>query len=132
MTRSAVEGQLSLDFFLEKHTVWRDPENWISGMIKSCGIDKDGVRLARRIFAELPWLEAAERSKVVPVLSGKYRVEGFTVTDVDLFGVFDLTLDYHVCWDRKWAAIKGVPKDRIADIAAWDYGKNAPVFREEV
>ena len=131
MARRMVEGQLTLDLFSERRTA-RDPDFWIGWLVKQHGVDGDGVRLARRIFAELPWFEACDRCKVVPVMSGSQRVDGFTVADAELFGLFDPSLDYHVCWDRKWAAMHGVPKERIADVARWDYGKNAPVFGKEV
>lgn len=126
-----VEGQLALDLFPMKEFE-RDVDTWIEWLVTSCKVADDGVSLARRIFDELPWFEATSRCKVVPVLSGDQRIEGFTVDDVDLFGVFDQTLHYHVCWDRKYAAWKGVPKERIPYVDRWDYGKGVPVFREEV
>lgn len=126
-----IEGQMALDLFSDVRAV-RDPDYWVGWLVKQHGVSGDGVALARRIFAELPWLEATERCKVVPAMSGSERIDGFTVADADLFGLFDLTLDYHVCWDRHWAAKKGVARDRIAGVVRWDYGKAAPVYGEEV
>jgi hypothetical protein len=69
-----------------------------------CGADVDGI--VREAFAALP--DAYDRCKALTCLSGTHRADGWTVADAGVLGVLDGSLDYHVCWDRKWAALCGV------------------------
>lgn len=43
-------------------------------------------------------------------------------------GVFDYSLDYHVIWDRCWAARNGVPWSEACKVMGWDYGKREPIW----
>lgn len=43
-------------------------------------------------------------------------------------GVFDYSIDYHVIWDRCWAAKNGVRWSDAVKLLGWDYSKGEPIW----
>ena len=82
-----------------------------------CGPEIDEV--AAKVFDTMP--HPFDRCKALLNLCGTHKAEGYDLSDVELLGVFDVTLDYHTCWDRSWGAWHGVPKDVIARIHRCEY-----------
>ena len=117
-------GQMTLDLFGEKpsrpmHATSQVDET-IAWLCDRRGCDHDIDPVVRRIFETMP--DAFERCKVLTSLSGYLRRDGYGMGDVETFGVFDATLDYHVVWDRRWAAECGVDKSLVGSVHRCDYG----------
>lgn len=115
-----MDGQLVLDLFSHTEPNQRALEGCLEWLHRVHGCSDAVDDVVRAIF-EACGCDGYDRAKVMTVLDGAHRVSGFTLADASLFGVFDPTLDYHVCWDRAWAARKGVWKPFIALVHSCDY-----------
>lgn len=74
-------------------------------------------------------IEAFDRSKALDTLSSERRIDGWSIADLEIIGLFDESLDYHTVWDRAWAARNGMPKEDVARLKWWDYSsKREHVF----
>jgi hypothetical protein len=134
MTRTC-EGQLSLDAALyptHEHTTgyWVD---WcVEWLVDVRGCTDAVVPYVRRLYEEFERGEAFDRASALIDLNGDGRRGDWSLADVDVLGVYDHTVDYHVCWDRAWAAEKGLARDRVRHLVEWDYSKDGPVFDDEI
>ena len=110
--------QMALDLFAiapppPKPTSIESFLRWAHGT-HECGAEIDAI--AERLFAEMPW--PFDRGKALVMACGHGR---FDQQIIDALGLFDETLDYHVCWDRAWAATHGIPKSLISRVHRCDY-----------
>jgi hypothetical protein len=123
MARQAA-GQMTLDLFGERPSVPKQAtspvDETIAWLCDSRGCDHDIDPIVRRVFETMP--DAFERCKVLDSLSGYCRQDGYDMGDVETFGVLDVTLDYQVVWDRRWAAACGVDKALVGSVHRCDYG----------
>lgn len=129
MKGKPLSGQLSLLLFAETRA--DDPKAaHIEWLRKARGLDDEGIELAERVFDAFPSMqEAIERCKAINVANGSRKLVGWETLDaVEILGILDPSLDYHVCWDREWAARRGYSKQDVARMSSWNYAKNEPVF----
>lgn len=52
---------------------------------------------------------------------GKHDAERLRGIDPGALGMFDADIDYHVLWDRCWAA-RWIPLEEASRVAVWRYG----------
>ena len=120
-----MNGQLQLDLFptpaYDHEAEWR---KWLREPFND--IDDEGMEVFDRLCKRYRWNEATERSKCLVVVYGRKKIDSLTVDDLGLFTADD----YHTCWDRKWAALNGVPVDRVREVREWDYGKKEPIYAD--
>lgn len=131
MRGKPLSGQLSLLLFAETRA--DDPKAaHIEWLRKARGLDDEGIELAERVFDAFPSMqEAIERCKAINVANGSRKLVGWETSDaVDIIGVLDPSLEYHVCWDRAWAARNGCPKQDVPRVVAWDWKRLSPVYGE--
>ena len=116
--------QLMLDLFNEGKRHRQTPKrrflNWAHD-IHGCGSEIDSI--VGRLFDTMP--DPFERGKALVMA---YKHEKFDRQVLDDLGLFDASLDYHVCWDRAWALSHGVPSALISDIQRCDHNSKAPGF----
>ena len=79
-----------------------------------CGHEIDEI--AERLFAEMS--EPFDRGKALVTVC---RHGKFDQGAVDALGLFDAMLEYHVCWNRAWAAVHGIPHELIQSVHRCDY-----------
>jgi hypothetical protein len=130
MTRTC-DGQLSLDSAL--YTPHEHTDGYWVGWCVEWLVDVRGctdavVPYVRRLYAEFKRVEAFDRAKSLIALDGDGLCGDWSLADVDVLGVYDHAADYHVCWDRAWAAEKGLARDRVRHLVGWDYSKDVPSF----
>lgn len=115
--------QLRLDLFpktpRDHVSEWR---KWLQEPFN--GVDDEGLKVFDRLLETFKRSEAFERSKCLNVTHGKRKVDGLTVDDLGLF----TAEDYHICWDRAWAAQNGTPLEIVRKMRYWDYGKKEPIY----
>ena len=117
--------QLQLDLFpTPPRDLIAEWKKWLREPFNA--VDDEGLEVFDRLLAKFSRTEAFERSKCLKATHGKRKVDGLTVDDLGLF----TAEDYHTCWDRKWAALNGVPVDRVREVREWDYGKKEPIWEE--
>lgn len=93
------------------------------------GCDDSIIPYVERAYDMFGNYEAFDRCKVLTVLNGVHRVDGYGLNDTGILGVYDATIDYHTCWDRAWAVKAHVDKHLIARIKYCDYRRTYdPVF----
>lgn len=131
--RKAIVGQMMLELFPDEAPRCRDvftPDwclEWLEGWPFNC---TEAVRpYIEGLWAEFDPPEAFERAKCFKSLDGRLSIDGWEPQDaIDVYDVYNHEIDYHVCWDRAWAARQGFSKDEVRRMAGWDYGKRAPVW----
>lgn len=121
--------QLALDLFAEERPKRQTPlEHFLdwAHRVHKCGPEVDAI--AARLFDEMPY--PFDRGKALVMACGHGR---FDQQVVDALGLFDETLDYHVCWDRAWAYGHGVPIELIPLVRRCDYrcGSGRHRFHDE-
>ena len=116
--------QMALDLFANdkppKPTPLESFLKWAHDIHK-CGHEIDAI--AERLFAEMPL--PFDRGKALVMVCGHGR---FDQGVVDALGLFDAALEYHVCWDRAWAAVHGVPCELLPSVYKCDYNNRTPSF----
>ena len=128
-----LQGQMELNLFPAS-----ERENTREGMRDFCldwlcryhGCNRrDIAPVVKRLYEEFPSWEAFDRAKVLRHVNGKRKVRGWRVEDAEaVLGIFDHSIDYHVCWDRAQAAWQGVSKGDVARVIDFDYRRKVPVF----
>lgn len=121
--------QLTLDLFAADKPARQTPLEYFldwAHRVHKCGHEIDEI--AARLFDTMP--DAFDRGKALVTASGHGGFDQFTV---DALGLFDTSLDYHVCWDRAWAHRHGVPIELIPRIHRCDYrcGSGRHRFHDE-
>lgn len=109
--------QMALDLFASEKPPKQTPlEFFLQWAHKThkCGHEIDAI--AERLFAEMPC--PFDRGKALVMVCGHGK---FDQQIIDALGLFDASLDYHVCWDRAWAATHGIPKSLISRVHRCDY-----------
>ena len=121
--------QMTLDLFPEVRRHAHTPEwciEWLQGVH---GCTDAIVPLVESLYSEFGFIEAFERAKCLKSLDGKRRIDGWVLRDaVDVYDLFNPDLDYHVFWDRAWAARNGYGKDDVRLLVGWDYGSKEPIW----
>lgn len=109
--------QMALDLFADekppKLTPLESFLRWAHDVHK-CGHEIDEI--AERLFVEMS--EPFDRGKALVMVCGHGR---FDRDVIDALGLFDAALEYHVCWDRAWAAVHGIPHELIRSVHRCDY-----------
>jgi hypothetical protein len=109
----------------EKYDVVSDFMNWA----KKChGCDDTILPYVERLYDEFGKFGVFDRGKGLLNLAGTHKVDGYSLDDVDVLGVYDASLDYHTVWDRGWAAYAGVDKAMLPQIAYCKYNTKSPMF----
>lgn len=126
--KAQMVGQIALDLFAETEGKPDYEQNTIDWLYRVHGITEEGEKAARRIFAAFPTTPAIDRIGAVAFLDGKSKVDGWSLDDLELVGALDPDLDYHTVWDRCWAARRGMPKEDVARLVKFDYGRGNHVF----
>lgn len=104
-------------------------ENWWNWLLDVRLIDAGECRaIFDSLIESFEIPEAFERSKSLNVLSGKRKVPGWCVDDVDVLGLLDKSIDYHTVWDKAWGARNGYGKKDVRKMTGWDYGKQKPIY----
>lgn len=123
----ACEGQMALDLFPAADRDWRAEQwEWLSGRPHRV---PDSLRPAfDRIWDERPQRDAFEASKCLRRLGGTFQLDGWGADDAEALGLFDPEVPYHVCWDRCWAAARGLAKGDAMRVSRWDYSTDKPIY----
>lgn len=96
-------GQMVLDLFPEEYPKWANPlESVIRWLVDEWLCPEEDVR---------PYVERAFREFGRPEAVG--------------LGMFDASIEYHVFWDRCWAALWIGPEE-AASVSAWHYNYRQP------
>lgn len=85
------------------------------------GCDDSILPYVERAYAMFGKSEAFDRCKALLSLAGAHKADGYDLRDADMLGIYDPEIDYHVCWDRSWAAGHGVPREIVPRVSACDY-----------
>lgn len=116
--------QMTLDLFAADKPPKLTPLDsflqWAHGM-HHCGCEIDAI--ASRLFDRMP--DAFDRGKALVTAC---RVGVFDPLVVGALGLFDASLDYHVCWDRAHAARCGIPRERVGEVHSCDHDNRGPGF----
>ena len=128
-----LNGQMVLPLFQverKRATLEDYRESCITWLCRYYGCNRKKITpVVERLYKEFSQCEAFDRAKVLTALDGKHQISGWSLEDAEnVFGIFDGSLDYHTCWDRKWAAHNGYSKEEVAKIIEWDYRKQEPIF----
>ena len=120
--------QLMINLWPEKDEVVSDFMDWAT---KRHGCDDTLLPYVERLYDEFGRFGVWDRGKGLLKLAGTHKADGFSLDDIDVLGIYDASLDYHVVWDRGWAAYAGVDKQLIPKIACCDYNLKSPRFFDE-
>lgn len=122
--------QLTLDSLLEGKKDEQHPAQfWVDWLVETHGCPRDVVHeRVYRLYDEFG-RAGFERCKVYTDLCGKFPAGDLTIEDEGLLGVFDRSVNYHLLWDRAWAARKGIPKEKLGNMFRWDYAHNRPIWK---
>lgn len=98
-----IPGQMTLDLFPKE----REPsplESCVSHLV-SRGCDEAKVRpMVEELYGMFGAAEAFDRAKCLEYFYGVRPIPRLRACSPMMIGLFDRTLDYHVVWDRCWAA----------------------------
>lgn len=115
----ALPGQMSLDLYPAP-----PPESAEAACIRwlvEAGCDEGAVApMVARLYERFG-RDARDRAKALAHFYGKRRIPG----SPEAFGVFDPATDYHVVWDRCWAA-RWVGAEEAANVMRWNYNYRKP------
>lgn len=124
-----LDGQMTLDLFPEerpKARAWRPFEDTLDWLINTWHCPEDVVRpYVERCFGEFTetW-EAVDRAQELKWFfsAGRRRQPGCAPEEL---GMFDHGIDYHVFWDRCWAALWIGPEE-AKQVMEWHYNYRQP------
>ncbi len=117
---------MSLDLFPAPPVVWDMEREWEWLRGEPFAVGDEARPALERIYAARGDHDAFEAAKCLRSLSGRHRIEGWDVSDAEALGLYDPCIDYHVCWDRCWAARRGLPKEDALGVMEWNYAKDEP------
>ncbi len=93
------------------------------------------IPIVEKLYDTFDQSEAFERSKVLPLVFGKGKTEETKWCDEEklssVIGIYDKNLDYHTVWDRKYAAYKKMPEEKIKNLIEYDYAGDKHIFKNE-
>lgn len=126
-----IPGQMVLDLFPKE----REPsplERCVSHLV-SRGCDEARVRpMVEELYGLFGTSEAFDRAMCLEYFYGARPVPRLQACPPMMVGLFDRSLDYHVVWDRCWAA-RWAPLQDVFEVREWRYNyrrpyTGAPVF----
>lgn len=127
-------GQMELDLFAAPPATDRDAEavSACVAWLASRGCDEGRVApMVGEIFGSFGRSEGFDRAKCLEYFYGNRPIPSLRACPPSLIGVFDRSVDYHVVWDRCWAA-RWVPLREVYEVAEWKYNYRSPYTGEPV
>lgn len=125
--------QLALDLFPSDRKSPYDASDRIEELVEA-GCPRGVVEpMVRDLYLLFRPPEAYDRSVAIAYIYGRRPVRNLVGCDPVMLGVFDRGIDYHVLWDRCWAA-HWVPLAEALRVRMWHYGNyrqpytGAPVY----
>lgn len=122
-------GQMVLDLFPEDKPKTKSPlESCIEWLVELYGCDEGRIKpLAVELFGKFGTIEGWERAKCLGYFYGSngHEVPRLKACPPALIGVFDPSIDYHVLWNRCWAA-RWVPLREALEVKEWHYNYRSP------
>ena len=102
---------------------------WEDIAVKNWHYRKEAREVIRKMFEEeerlremgIKGFNAFDRCKVLRVVYGMGALPGWQDGDERHLGIWDSAIDYHVVWDRCWAAQHGFTKDRVSKVFRCEY-----------
>lgn len=120
MAARNVATQLTLDLFGSRREE-RDPIESFMEYARDMGCVDELVPYVRRAYDTFGRAEAFDRCKALLCLAGTHKADGYDLRDAEMLGVYDRGIDYHTCWDRKWAIRAGLAREQVARVIWCDY-----------
>ncbi|EEP44826.1 hypothetical protein COLINT_02325 [Collinsella intestinalis DSM 13280] len=126
-----IPGQMALDLFPEPSRP-DAAESCISRLV-SMGCDEERVApMVRELFGRFGAPEARDRANCLAYFYGARPIPRLRSCPPSAIGLFDGSIDYHVVWDRCWAA-RWAPLRDVFEVREWRYNyrrpyTGAPVF----
>ena len=119
-------GQMMLNLFPEEQPKWANPlESVIRWLVEEWMCPEEDVRsYVERAFREFRMPEAVDRAHELPYFYSAKR-KRVIPCDPESLGMFDASIEYHVFWDRCWAALWIGPEE-AANVSAWHYNYRQP------
>lgn len=119
-------GQMVLDLFPEEYPKWANPlESVIRWLVDEWLCPEEDVRpYVERAFREFGRPEAVDRAHELPYFYSAKR-KRVIPCDPESLGMFDASIEYHVFWDRCWAAL-WIGTEEAASVSAWHYNYRKP------
>lgn len=122
-----MHDQMALDLFQPKE---RDYAAEHEAHLAERGVGREGIAVFRELVAMFGLTEAIDRSAAFSLAEGPGNIGWSYAELIDYLGLHDGSIDHHVVWDRKWAALKGYSREEVERVDSWDYARGVPVFAD--
>ena len=93
-------------------------------------VGEAGIELAKSVFGKFgKSYDSFDRCRAIPAMDGRLKCERLTLDDADMLGLLDESVNSGTVCDRAWAMRKGMEREDVARLLAWDYrNKGEHVF----